>query len=70
MHVTGKFHAAAGPYGPAYISDEERCEEKGHSFPLGSTGAGGLHPPGQRQVGLHLWEPPTLPVQSKFTHYL
>lgn len=63
--LTGKFHAAAGPPGPPGGFDEERPEEEGHRLSLSATGARGLCPTGQRAMGVHLWETPTLPVQSE-----
>lgn len=60
--VTGKLHAAAGSSGPSISSDEECPEEEGHRLSLSATGARGLHLTGQREVGVHLWEPPPVPV--------
>lgn len=66
LAVTGKLHAAAGASGPPGGSDEERPEEEGHRVPLGGTEARGLHPAGQRQVGVHLRETSAVPVQSEW----
>lgn len=65
MSLTGKLHAAAGPSGLSSGSDEERPEEEGHRLSLSATGARGLHLTGQREVGVHLWEPSHVPVQSE-----
>lgn len=66
LAVTGKLHAAAGASGPPGGSDEERPEEESHRVPLGGTEARGLHPAGQRQVGVHLRETSAVPVQSEW----
>lgn len=63
--LTGKLHAAAGPSGHPSGSDEERAEEEGHRLSLSATGARGLHLTGQREMGVHLWETPHVPVQSE-----
>lgn len=65
VSVTGKLHAAAGSSGPSSSSDEERPEEEGHCVSLSATGAWGLHLADQREVGVHLWETPAVPVQSE-----
>lgn len=62
---TGELHATAGPSGPPRGSDEECPEEEGHRLSLCETGAWGLHPTGQRELGVYLWEPPHVPVQSE-----
>ncbi len=63
--LAGKLHAAAGPPGRPSGSDEERPEEEGHRLSLGAAGARGLHLTGQRDMRVHLWETPPVPVQSE-----
>lgn len=69
MLLVGKLYAAAGPSGPPGGSDEERPEKEGHRFSLRAAGACGLHLTGQRAVGVRLWEPPAVPVQSESNKY-
>lgn len=64
--AAGELHAAAGPSGPPRGSHEGRPEEEGHCLSLGATRARGLHPTDQREVGVHLWAAPTVPVQSEW----
>ena len=66
VDVPGKLHAAAGPPGPPDGSDVERPEEEGHRVSLGATGGWGLHPAGQREVGVPLRETSLVPVQSEW----
>lgn len=65
----GKLHAAAGPPGPPTGSHENRPEEEGHHLSLSATRARGLHLTGQREVGVHLWETLSVPVQSEWLHH-